>query len=210
MVGITSDSSKLSTLTTIIATLPGHSESLVGTDALQTISSYSLLHEHITTTLTASSPATDETVGIETAVAVVLAGGVSWFTVGELHLLIFVPVVILIENTVGIAGDTAGESALEPPKDAKDGSDDNACPNSESECAECGGATAAMRTTGKDIGCAWCVYPTLLLDRSFQNSPPILKEAAQELDTPEEVFSRSNANPRNAVRQNCALGKKTS
>lgn len=57
---------------------------VTGTYALQTISSYSRLRQKITTTITATTAGTQGLTGVETGVAVILAGGVTWFLAGEL------------------------------------------------------------------------------------------------------------------------------
>lgn len=82
LVAVPSTSSPSPKLTTVTATPPGQTQVVIGTYALQSISSYSKLRQNITTTLSTSVTATDGTVGIETAAAVVLAGGVSWFLIG--------------------------------------------------------------------------------------------------------------------------------
>ncbi|KAF8849829.1 hypothetical protein BDZ45DRAFT_220321 [Acephala macrosclerotiorum] len=117
-------------LSTVTATQS--TQTVVATYALETISSYTELRQSITTTLTASNTATGE---VETAAAVVLAGGVSWFLAGF----------------VGDAG--VAESILKAPKEADGHPDDNTCPNPELSCSECGG-TARMCTTGANVGCA--------------------------------------------------------
>lgn len=75
--GLTSEPTGTPLLTTITASQS--SKIVTGTYVLQTITSYSKLRESITTTVTSTTTATDGSTGVQTAAAVILAGGVAWF-----------------------------------------------------------------------------------------------------------------------------------
>lgn len=69
-------------LSTVIASQAD--KTVTGTYALQTISSYSRLRQKVTTTITATTTRTQGLTGVETGVAVILAGGVTWALIGKL------------------------------------------------------------------------------------------------------------------------------
>lgn len=110
--------------------------SVVATFALETISSYASLRQSITTTFTVTTTASDGKTGLETAAAVIAAGGVAFFL-------------------AGVAGDLASaEEVLEAPSPPEDGhEDDPKCPGTKTKCSDCAG-TGGMCTTGDNVGCA--------------------------------------------------------
>lgn len=74
------DTSARPIMTTVVATQSG--KTVTGSYALQTLSSYANLRQAVTTTVTRTTTNTDGSSGVETAAAVILAGGVSWFLAG--------------------------------------------------------------------------------------------------------------------------------
>jgi hypothetical protein len=78
--GATSDST--ASLVTSIVTASLSNITVTGTYALETIPPYSSLRQSITTTVTTNITYSG-VAGAETAVAVVLAGGVSWYLAGK-------------------------------------------------------------------------------------------------------------------------------
>ncbi|KAI0546445.1 hypothetical protein F4679DRAFT_587457 [Xylaria curta] len=105
-----------------------------------TLTQYSNLRSHTTVTLTevATATSTDEAGSLETALAVVFAGGIAWIAVSE-------------------SGGAAAIAAIQPPnkkpEDAKD--DDSSCKsNPEEECAKCGGSDGhGLCSSGDQAGC---------------------------------------------------------
>lgn len=97
-------------VTTATQTVSG--TAVTGTFALQSVSAYSGLAKPITTTVISKTTSTDGSTGIETAVAVILVGGVAWFAP---H---FVP--------------------IDPPSDGGGGSNKD-CPEEPPPCSLCGG-----------------------------------------------------------------------
>lgn len=120
-------------LTTVTAT-PSNGPTVVGTYALESISSYASLKQSITTTVTVTTTSNGQT-GVETAAAIVMAGGVAWFL-------------------AGFTGDAAAaQGALVPPPTSDGHTDDPGCPSSKSKCSDCSGS-GGMCTTGSNSGCA--------------------------------------------------------
>jgi hypothetical protein len=70
--------------------------------------------------VTETATAADGKTEIETAAAVVMAGGVAWFL-------------------AGFVGDAAAAEALDPPTTNPDHKDDPTCPSPMQQCRECGG-----------------------------------------------------------------------
>ncbi|KAI0452149.1 hypothetical protein F5B21DRAFT_527276 [Xylaria acuta] len=105
-----------------------------------TLTQYSNLRSHTTVTLTevATATTTDAAGGLETALAVVFAGGIAWIAVSE-------------------SGGAAAIAAIQPPtqkpEDAKD--DDSSCKsNPEEECPNCGGSDGlGLCSSGDQAGC---------------------------------------------------------
>lgn len=154
MVGKNDGSTESPSMTTVTKTVSG--TAVTGTFVRQTISSYSGLKQPITTTITSKTTSTDGSTGIETAVAVILVGGVAWFTP---H---FVPIDPPTDGG-GSGGDNKPCPAEEPPcslcgdllgigmctippfhfcpcdKNKK-------CPSTKPDCSKCGGIDGEMRT----------------------------------------------------------------
>ncbi|GAW16078.1 hypothetical protein ANO14919_055010 [Xylariales sp. No.14919] len=105
-----------------------------------TLTQYSNLRSHTTVTLTEVATATysDDAGGVETALAVIFAGGIAWLAVSE-------------------SGGAAAIAAIKPPsqkpEDAKD--DDSSCKSDpEEECPNCGGSDGyGLCSSGDQAGC---------------------------------------------------------
>jgi hypothetical protein len=78
--GLSSVSAIEPVYTTVIVTQAD--KTATGIFALETISAYRNLRQNITTTILSTSTATDGSIGVETAVAVIMAGGVAWLLAG--------------------------------------------------------------------------------------------------------------------------------
>ncbi|KAK7955848.1 carbohydrate esterase family 3 protein [Apiospora aurea] len=103
------------------------------------LTQYSNLRYHTTVTLTeVATTTTDGGTGLETALAVVFAGGIAWVAISE-------------------AGGAAAIAAIRPPgrkpEDAKE--DDRSCKrNPEEECPNCGGSDGyGLCSSGDQAGC---------------------------------------------------------
>ncbi|KAJ3565379.1 hypothetical protein NPX13_g7526 [Xylaria arbuscula] len=101
-----------------------------------TLTQYSNLRYHTTVTLTdvATTTTSDGATGLETALAVVFAGGIAWIAISE-------------------SGGAAAIAAIEPPtqkpEDAKE--DDRSCKRDpEEECPDCGGSDGYGLCSGGD------------------------------------------------------------
>ncbi|KAI9682232.1 MAG: hypothetical protein M1817_000286 [Caeruleum heppii] len=142
-------------LSTVTATQDG--QTVVGTFALETLPAYADLRQSITTTLLSTSTATDGATVVETAAAVVMAGGVAWIL-------------------AGYVGDAAiAEAVLEAPKEAgEDHQDDKSCPTPQKACSDCGGKEG-MCTTGDATGC-------VCEEKGCPESPPPCDEACAAKD----------------------------
>ncbi|KAH8164209.1 hypothetical protein CIB48_g4019 [Xylaria polymorpha] len=105
-----------------------------------TLTEYSNLRSHTTVTLTEIATATysDDAGGMETALAVIFAGGIAWIVASE---------------SGGAAAIAAIEPPSEKPEDAKD--DDPECKsNPEEECPKCGGDDGhGLCSSGDQAGC---------------------------------------------------------
>ncbi|KAG4435126.1 hypothetical protein IFR05_009391 [Cadophora sp. M221] len=117
--------------TTIVVTQSG--ATATGVYALQTISSLTGLKQAITTTIAQTTTATDGSTGIETAAAVIFAGGVSWFL-------------------ASLVGDAIAGEVIEPPTTEPNHPNDPTCPNPAQKCSDCTGI-AGICTTGAVPGC---------------------------------------------------------
>ncbi|MCJ1280191.1 hypothetical protein MMC21_008018 [Puttea exsequens] len=96
-------------------------------------------------------------IGAETAVAIILAGGVSWFL-------------------AGLIGDvTAAEAALEAPDTDPDHPDDSKCPDPKDKCSDCGGGDGQICTTGPSANCACDTQTCPTGDQEPQCSDPQCK-----------------------------------
>jgi hypothetical protein len=78
--GLSSVSAVEPVYTTVIVTQAD--KTATGIFALETLSAYTNLRQNITTTILSTSTATDGSVGVETAIAVIMAGGVAWLLAG--------------------------------------------------------------------------------------------------------------------------------
>ncbi|RDL32941.1 uncharacterized protein BP5553_08380 [Venustampulla echinocandica] len=109
-------------------------KTVTGTYALQTISLYSGLRQKITTTITATRTGAQYLTSVETGVAVIIAGGVTW-------------------SLACFVGDAAtAAKVLEALKDADKHPDDSSCPNPKDKRTDCGGV-GSICETGSSTGC---------------------------------------------------------
>ena len=150
------DASASPSLTTVTATKDG--KTVTGIYVLETISSLASLRQGITTSMSATTTASDGTTGLETAAAVVLAGGASWFLAGMASFRIlhsYLPQNSAELIDIGLLGDAeAAESALESPDSDPEHEDDSKCPKPKGKCSDCGGKDEMICTTGPDANCA--------------------------------------------------------
>ncbi|KAI9649601.1 hypothetical protein NHQ30_002182 [Ciborinia camelliae] len=175
------------TLTTITATQVGQASNqnvtqiITATFALESIPLYSDLRQNITSTIltnvtttiltsitatltdtvSVGVSATEET-SVETAVAVILAGGAFWSLFGtKFKMLTFFRT--SINFIIGFVGDAGVVATMDPPIDAPNHADDTTCPESRQICSSpnCAGILSMCANTNDPTrGCACDENPT--------------------------------------------------
>ena len=120
-----------------------------GTFELETFTQYAGLRQSITATTTVSTT-TEGGIGLETAAAIVLAGGVAWFLAGKFG--VERNRSVRAKKREDIGGSAAVSAAIPNPETPNDHQDDTTCPDPKGQCKDCGGHEQ-MCTTGPNTGC---------------------------------------------------------